>query len=69
MDQLMSPFSMGTTTPLHHPDEDLTNFNQQNQTINPNVYAPNPMQMNPPKQISHSFAPSMMMAQPPTPVS
>jgi hypothetical protein len=68
MDQLMSPFSMGTTTPLHHPDEDLTNFNQQNQAMNPNVYAPNPM-MNPPKQMSHTYAPSLMMQQPPTPVS
>lgn len=62
----MSPFSM-QTTPLHHPDEDLTNFHQQNQT---NVYH-NPMNpmMNPPKQMAHSYAPSLMMPQPPTPVS
>ncbi|CRL00398.1 CLUMA_CG013665, isoform A [Clunio marinus] len=68
MDPLMSPFSMGTTTPLHHPDEDLTNFHQQNQN---NVYHGI---MNPPKQMAHSsygsqMAPSLMMPQPPTPQS
>lgn len=62
MDPLMSPFSMGTT-PLHHPDEDLTNFHQQNQT---NVYH---NMMNPPKQMAHTYSPSMMSMQPPTPVS
>jgi hypothetical protein len=67
MDPLMSPFSMGTTTPLHHPDEDLTNFHQQNQN---NVYH-NPMNpmMNPPKQMTPHNAYPPMMSQPPTPVS
>lgn len=60
MENLMSPFSMGTT-PLHHPDEELTNFSQQNQS---NVYH---NIMNPPKQMA-SYAPSLMMPQPPTPV-
>lgn len=39
----MSPYSnlsMGTT-PLHHPDEDLTNFHH----TNTNVYAPRPLLM------------------------
>lgn len=62
MDPLMSPFGVGTT-PLHHPDEELTNFHQNNQT---NVYH---SLMNPPKQMSNSFGPSLMMPQPPTPVS
>jgi hypothetical protein len=65
MDPLMSPFSMGTTTPLHHPDEDLTNFNHNNQTNQ--VYH---SMMNPPKQMAqHTNYPSLMMPQPPTPVS
>lgn len=63
MDPLMSPFSMGTTTPLHHPDEDLTNFHQQNQT---NVYH---NLMNPPRQMAHTYPPSLTMSQPATPVS
>lgn len=63
MDPLMSPFSMGTT-PLHHPDEDLQNFSNQNSN---NVYA---NLMNPPKQMTHSYGSSMMsLGQPPTPVS
>lgn len=61
---LMSPFSMGTT-PLHHPDEELASFSTQNQT---NVYH---NIMNPPKQMATSYGapPSLMMSQPPTPVS
>jgi hypothetical protein len=39
MDNLMSPF-LGTT-PLHHPDEDLQNF--QMGANNPNVYLPRQM--------------------------
>ena len=67
MDPLMSPFSMGTTTPLHHPDEDLASFSHQNQNVYHNPM--NPM-MNPPKQMTpHNSYPSLMMGQPPTPVS
>jgi len=54
---------MGTTTPLHHPDEDLTNFHQQNQT---NVYH---NMMNPPRQMAHTYPPSLTMPQPATPQS
>lgn len=61
---LMSPFSMGTT-PLHHPDEELASFSSQNQT---NVYH---NIMNPPKQMATSYGTpqSMLLSQPPTPVS
>lgn len=71
MDPLMSPFSMGTTTPLHHPDEELTNFHQQNQTTNVYTNMNVHNMMNPPKQqlASHAYAPSLMMPQPATPVS
>lgn len=67
MDPLMSPFSTLGTTPLHHPDEDLQNFSNQNQVNN--VYH---SMMNPPKQMSHTYAPApslMSLQQPPTPVS
>lgn len=59
MDNLMSPYSnlsMGTT-PLHHPDEDLT-FHQ-----NTNVYLPRQMNFGAPPA-----APSLLMP-PQTPVS
>jgi hypothetical protein len=51
---------MGTTTPLHHPDEELnlTNFSNQQ---NSNVYMP--------KQMNSIYAPApLMMQQPQTPV-
>lgn len=64
MDNLMSPYSnlsMGTTTPLHHPDEDLANFQHQQQN---NVYLPKQMNFAPP----HA-PPPLMMTQPSTPHS
>jgi hypothetical protein len=65
MDNLMSPYSnlsMGTTTPLHHPDEDLANF--QHQQTN-NVYLPKQMNFSAPPHAP----PPLMMTQPQTPVS
>lgn len=59
MDNLMSPF-MGTT-PLHHPDEDLQNF-QMGQT-NPNVYLPR--QMNFGNAPSTPAPPPLLMPQTP----
>jgi len=62
----MSPYSnlsMGTTTPLHIPDEDLAKFESFSQQQQNNVYLP--------KQMSYQPPPMMMphMPQPQTPVS
>lgn len=57
MDNLMSPF-MGTT-PLHHPDEDLQNFQMSGQT---NPYA---RQMNFGNAPSTPAPPPLLMPQTP----
>lgn len=56
MDNLMSPF-LGTT-PLHHPDEDLQNFQMG---TNSNVYLPRQMNFGAPS----TPAPPLLMPQTP----
>lgn len=64
MDNLMSPF-LGTT-PLHHPDEDLQNF--QIGASNPNVYLPNQMRQPMNFGAPSTPAPPPLLQMPQTPV-